>query len=787
MLRSNRKSTTRRRIALFAGILLPLCGLAGTPRLGTDPLHRVMKALSLEEKAALLVGASMEDYSGEGSVAGRTLRHIAGSAGTTVPLPQYGIPPTVMADGPAGLRIDPHRANDPATYYCTAFPVGTMIASTWNTELIEQVGAAIGNEVLAYGCDVILGPGMNIQRHPLCGRNFEYYSEDPLLSGKCGAAMVRGIQSQGVGTSVKHFVANNQEGLRLQNDARVSQRALREIYLRGFEIAVREGKPWTVMSSYNRLNGPYTQENRELLTTVLREEWGYDGIVVTDWIGKRNTVAQVQAGNDLMMPGEAAQAREIVQAVQDGTLAEEEVDRCVRRILEYVMRTPRFRGHVPSNRPDFERNAAIARRAAAEGMVLLRNENNTLPLPQGGRIALFGVNAYDYIACGTGAGYVYSSYKVDLNQGLENGGFILDSVADDLYRKYVSFGEALYAEQNERLVLGNRFYTPESPLTPEFIAARAAANDIAVVSFGRLAGEGNDRPTADFYLSEAERTLLERVCEAFHAENKRVVVVLNIGGVVETASWRELPDAILVSWQGGQEAGNATVDVLSGKVTPSGRLPMTFPMDYTDHPSTRNFPLNYRSHRGDWADDAPERKIRNLGYTLYEEDIWVGYRHFSTRAPERVAYPFGYGLSYTTFSWDDAAIRHNGKRCQVTLRVTNTGTRPGKEVVELYTAAPEGGVVKPVRELRAFAKSRELQPGESQTVTLEFAIDDLASFDEEASAFVTQAGEHTVELARSADDILLRLPLTVRAKTRPVHRVLQPRESIVGSDQTSRQ
>ena len=262
----------KQRMCGLLSLLLPLENLAtDVPQLGKDSVQRIVKSMTLEEKASLLVGLSMEDYGGEGSVAGHTLRYIPGSAGTTAPMPRYGIPPTVMADGPAGLRIDPVRKGDSLTYYCTAFPVGTMLASTWNTKLIEQVGSAIGNEVLEYGCDVILGPGMNIHRNPLCGRNFEYYSEDPLLSGKCGAAMVRGIQSQGVGASIKHFAANNQEGLRLQNDAHVSQRALREIYLRGFEIAVREGKPWTVMSSYNRLNGSYTQENRELLTTVLRD------------------------------------------------------------------------------------------------------------------------------------------------------------------------------------------------------------------------------------------------------------------------------------------------------------------------------------------------------------------------------------------------------------------------------------------------------------------------------------------------------------------------------------
>lgn len=779
MLQSNLESLLRQTGGLLLGLLLPAWGLgADAPRLGVVPVERIVQAMTLEEKAALLVGASMEDYSGEGSVAGRTLRHIPGSAGTTVPMPQYGIPPTVMADGPAGLRIDPLRKGDPQTYYCTAFPVGTMLASTWNPELLEEVGAAIGNEVLEYGCDVILGPGMNIHRNPLCGRNFEYYSEDPLLSGKCGAAMVRGIQSQGVGTSIKHFAANNQESLRLQNDARVSQRALREIYLRGFEIAVREGKPWTVMSSYNRLNGPYTQENRDLLTTILRDEWGYDGIVVTDWIGRRNTVAQVHAGNDLMMPGEASQSEEIVRAVREGRLDERDVDLCVRRMLEYVMRTPRFRGYTPSNRPDFARHAATARRAAAEGMVLLRNEQTTLPLTRESRIALFGVNAYDYIGCGTGAGFVYAPYMTSLDRSFAEAGFRLDSLTGALYAGYRTFGEALFAEQNARLVLGNRLYPPENPLTEEFIAARAATNDVAVISFGRLAGEGNDRPLADFYLSDNERLLLERVCTAFHAAGKRVVVVLNIGGVVETASWRDLPDAILVGWQGGQEGGRATVDVLGGTVSPSGRLPMTFPMDYEDHPSARNFPLNYRSHRGDWADDAPERRVRNLGYTDYEEEIWVGYRYFSTWAPERAAYPFGFGLSYTTFAWSEARIGKSGDECRVTLRITNTGDRPGKEVVELYVAAPESTLPKPRRELRALAKSRELAPGESETVTLRFRTEDLASFDPARTAFVRDAGCYTVELARSADEVQIRLPLRLRGAVRRVHDVLNPQQPL---------
>ena len=326
--------------------------------------------------------------------------------------------------------------------------------------------------------------------------------------------------------------------------------------------------------------------------------------------------------------------------------------------------------------------------------------------------------------------------------------------------------------------MGEKWFVPETTLTPEFIASRAADSDAAIAALGRNSGEYNDRPTSDFYLTEAERELLESVCSAFHAAGKKVVVVLNIGGVIETMSWKELPDAILLAWQGGLEAGNAMADVLSGHVSPSGRLPMTFPADYSDHPSSKNFPLDYRGRRGDWADDAPERHLRNLGFTCYEEDIWVGYRYFSTHAPEAVSYPFGYGLGYTTFEWTDAAVRRSGTDYAVTLRVTNTGSRAGREVVELYVAAPQGALPKPVRELRAFAKSRELQPGESQALTLRFAAADLASFDERISAFVVDSGRYMAELGRSADDIVQRLPFVAKASERKVHDVLKPQEPL---------
>ena len=378
-----------------ASVMLVACAIPASAqvKLQADNVDAVLKAMTLEEKATLCIGYSRAQSTETGDMIGQHADLVPGAAGMTRPNERLGIPVTVLADGPAGIRIQPTRPGTSDTFYATGFPVGTALACTWNQELVEEVGKSIGNEVLEYGADVLLAPGMNIHRSPLCGRNFEYYSEDPVVTGKIAAAYVRGIQSNNVGTSIKHFAANSQETNRTGVNEVVSQRALREIYLKGFEIAVKEGKPWTVMSSYNKLNGPLTQENRELLTTVLREEWGFDGIVMTDWIGLRNTAAQIHAGNDLMEPGNQAQINDLIEKVKAGVIPESDVDICAKRILQYIVKTPRFKGYKFSNKPDLKAHAAVTRQSATEGMVLLKNNAETLPMKNVKKAAVFGITS----------------------------------------------------------------------------------------------------------------------------------------------------------------------------------------------------------------------------------------------------------------------------------------------------------------------------------------------------------------------------------------------------------
>ncbi len=758
-------------LALAAGTL----AVSAQPKLSENNIDEVIKAMTLEEKAKLVVGGGWGSMAA-GSMTASDERTVPGAAGTTQAIPRLGIPLTVLADGPAGLRINPTRQGDSQTYYCTGYPVGTVLACTWNTQLVEELLTTMGQEVHEYGVDVLLAPGMNLHRNPLCGRNFEYFSEDPLLSGKISAAYVKGVQKNDVGVSVKHYAANNQEINRNENNARISQRALRELYLKNFEIAIREAKPWTVMSSYNKLNGSYTQQSHDLLTGILRDEWGYDGIVMTDWGNKAGTVNAVQAGNDLMEPGADSESQRIVEAVNNGTLDIADLDRNVKRMLEYIVKTPHFKHYQFSNKPDLEGHAKLVREAAAEGMVLLKNNGN-LPMEAKGNIALFGLSAYKSIAGGTGSGNVNKPYIRNISEGLEAAGFTLDSRLADFYakhREYVASQSALGMGGGRNVMLGEAVL-PEVAINQSAVQSCAQRNDAAVIVIGRNAGEGDDRRMVDdFELTDVERSLIRDVCNEFHKVGKKVTVVMNIGGVIETASWKGQPDAILLAWTPGQEVGNSVADVLTGKSNPSGKLSMTFPLSYLDIPSSANFPYNGQVQQQQGRGFGG-RNIGNkdIDYTNYAEGIWVGYRYFNTAGVE-VSYPFGYGLSYTTFSYSKPTVKAKNGGFEATITVKNTGKVAGKEIVEIYVSAPDGGLVKPSEELKAFGKTKLLQPGESQTLTFSADAYTLASFNEEASEWQTAAGKYTVKFAASATDVRATAAFSAKKAAWKVENLLAP-------------
>ncbi|MDR3367439.1 MAG: glycoside hydrolase family 3 C-terminal domain-containing protein [Prevotellaceae bacterium] len=757
-------------------------GFAADPQLGVASIDDVIKAMTVEEKVDLLVGAERRVGEGFSAEVGKSMSLVPGAAGTTQPIPRLGIPPVVLADGPAGLRISPIREGTDETFYCTAFPVATLLASSWNTELIENIGKAIGAEVLDYGVDVLLAPALNLHRNPLCGRNFEYYSEDPLLVGKITAAMVRGVQSKGVGTSIKHFAANSQETSRGANDVRITQRALRELYLKGFEIAVRESQPWTVMTSYNKINGVYTSESRELLTDILRDEWGFAGTVMTDWNGGVDPPLQIHAGNDLLMPGALAQRDAILEAVRIGQLSEKDVDTDVRRILELVLKSPRFRGYKFSNRPDLKAHAELTRASATEGMVLLKNSGNVLPLTNK-NIAVFGITSYDFIAGGTGSGDVNEAYTISLGEGLTGAGFVNNRGVQELYDSHIAAeNERNKPDPNNPWARFFRIRPSEFLPEPAVLEKAAAEASVALLTIGRNSGEFADRKLPnDFELSEVEQQLIANICKAFHAAGKKVVVILNIGGVIETASWKEQPDAILLAWQPGQEGGNSVADILSGKASPSGKLPMTFPISYMDIPSSSNFPFDapppgptsFMSVKP--ASGEEKEPVRNVDYTLYEEDVYVGYRYFDAFG-KATSYPFGYGLSYATFEYAQPKVQQSGNDYLVSLTVKNTGKTAAKEVVQLYVSAPNARLSK---ELKAFAKTKALQPGESENIALKVSVADLASFDEAASAWVAVAGEYKLLLGASSTDIknTLRINVAQQLQTK-VHNVLKPHTEI---------
>lgn len=742
---------------------------AQLPQLGKAANSKIINSMTVQEKARLIMGLGMNVPGLTDNMlppdTAKAYNPVDGSAGVTYAIPRLGIPAIVLADGPAGMRINPTRANDKATYYCTAFPIGTLLASTWDERTIKKVGQAIGNEIKEYGADILLAPALNIHRNPLGGRNFEYYSEDPLVSGKSAAAYINGVQENGVGTSIKHFAANNHESNRMKIDVEVDQRALREIYLRGFEIATAASKPWTLMSSYNKINGTYTSQNYDLITTILQKEWNYKGLVMTDWFAGDDGAAQMNAGNHMIMPGTKMQYDQILDAVKNGSLKMSVLDANVDKVLNLIMRSQTFKHYKYSNKPNLAANAIVAKNAAADGFVLLKNERNTLPLKGAAvKIALFGNSAYHTIAGGTGSGDVHKAYAISIADGLGKH-FIVNK---DLQQQYNAYLE----EADKKIKKPAMMFMPtelpaEKIITAEEATTLANNSEVAILTIGRTSGEFVDRKLEnDFYLTETEKANLKIISNAFHVRNKSLIVLLNISGIIEMKSWQDMADAVFLVWQPGQEGGNAVKDVISGAVNPSGKLATTFPVEFTDVPSSKGFP------------GTPAEMPTNVKYT---EGIYVGYRYFEkNKVP--VVYPFGYGLSYTTFSYNDIKISSDvfTNELTVTADITNSGKTAGREVVEMYVGAPADKMDKPVKELKGFVKTDLLQPGKKQTVTFTIAKRDLASFDESQSAWIAEKGLYTIYVGSSSADIKLNAAFSLnnQVTVQKVNNVLASKQAI---------
>ena len=770
-------------------LLLAMGSVCAAPKelkLNENNIDKVIKELTLQEKAHLVVGARLADNKDAGGEIGYTKKLVPGVAGTTYPIERLGIAPVVMADGPSAVRLAVKREGEDKLYYATNIPSEILLASSWNDDATFSMGAILGEECRDYGIDVLLGPGVNMMRNPLCGRNYEYFSEDPLLAGKMAAAMVNGIESKGVGACPKHFAVNNQELNRLHNDARVSQRALREIYLKNFEITIKESQPWTIMTSYNHINGTHSSESRELLETVLRDEWGFKGLVVNDWGGGYDAAKQIWAGNDLIEPGRYAEVKRIMEAVKSGELAEADLDRCVKRVLELVVKSIRHKGYKFSNNPNLAENAKLARQVEPEGFVLLKNEQSALPLKQEQKVALFGIGSYNLIVSNSvSLRTVWASGgSINLNKGLENAGVVLNEALDKKYTKHLQ-SEIKRLTPFWKL---RRWCTydlrPVELRDIRNVTGRAAEeSDIAVITIGRNSSEAFDRHVErDFNLNMNEQAMIAAVSRDFHSKGKKVVVVLNICGPIETASWRDKVDAILVTWLPSQEAGNSIADALLGKVSPSGHLPNSFPMKYADVPS-QNFPHN----EVEWCSESGKNLSRtftqkqpiyydipNIDYTNYVEDIYIGYRHYATRNVE-VAYPFGFGLTYSTFEMGNMQVKEKKGGYAVSCTVKNTGKFPAKQVVQLYSSELKPEIDRPAIELRAYAKTPLLQPNEECTVEMFIKQTDLMSFSEKRCAWHLAKGDYDLSLGFDSQTRPLTHRVTVKEeKVEKVHNVMLP-------------
>lgn len=661
-------------------------------------IKKLISQMTLEEKASLCSGLDFWH---------------------TKPIERLGIPSIRMSDGPHGLRKEETMFSK--TVPATCFPPASCLSASWDRNLIERVGKAIGEECQAENVQILLGPGVNIKRSPLCGRNFEYYSEDPLLSSEMAKHFIKGVQSEGVGTSIKHFAANNQEHRRLTVSAEVDERTLREIYLASFEKAVKEAKPWTVMCSYNRVNGVYASENEFLLTKVLREEWGFEGFVVSDWGAVNDRVKGLSAGLDLQMPYDGGWGdKKIIEAVKKGELPEEVLDKAVERILNIVFKA--IENKKENATYDKEAHHRIAREVARECFVLLKNEEKILPLKKEGRIGLIGAFARKPQIQGGGSAHVNPT--------------MVDDAVEEIKKLVEGKAEIIYAD-------GYKIETDEvDEKLIEEAKEVAKKSDVVVIFAGlpeRYESEGFDRP--HMKMPENHNRLIEEIAKI----NKNVVVVLSNGAPIEMP-WVDKVKAILETYRGGQAWGGAVADVLFGVVSPSGKLPETFPKKLSDNPSYLFFP-----GEGDRSE--------------YREGIFVGYRYYDKKEME-VLFPFGHGLSYTTFEYSDLSLDKkemtDEEILRVKVKVKNTGDMKGKEIVQLYVRDVKSSVIRPDKELKGFVKV-ELEPKEEKEVTFELDKRAFAYYNVEIKDWYVETGEFEILIGRSSRDIVLKDTVFVRS------------------------
>lgn len=671
----------------------------GLPQLTPDGVLCVVAAMTDEEKAHMVAGV---------------LNPVkAGASGGTYAIDRLGVPSITVNDGPAGVR------------YGTAvwYPSVHNLTASWDPDLIAQVGESIGEDSLALGIDIVLGPGMNIQKNVLCGRNFEYCSEDPILTGVMSSAYVRGMQSTGAGACIKHFATNNQETARGSTSSNVTERALREIYLKAFGMVISDADPLTVMSSYNCLNGLHTSVNRDLLTGILREEFGFEGFVMSDWGAAGSMTDKVNAGNDINMPGNETDPEDVLAACRAGLMDSLALNTACRNILSVVAKSPTFAGLAMNTRVDTKNHNKLAAEAAAHTIVLLENENATLPLSKGTTVAVFGNGAFKTVFGGAGSGGVSTNLSVSIMDGLRR-----------------SDGLTVYDPQ------GNPFRgcdyhdamdpSKDIPVTEAYARETAEGADVAIIVISRGSTEGEDRSVlkGDFLLNDTEADMIERVSEAFHAKGKRVIAVLNMGSPMEVASWRDQVDALLYLGYAGQGSGTALASVLTGEVNPSAKTAMSWPVDYDSTPAANYFP-------GSAVD------------VTYYEDIYVGYRYYSTFGVE-TAYPFGYGLSYTAFAYSDFAVKEKGDgTLTATVTVKNTGSVAGREIVQLYITKPETLQEQAKLELCGFGKTRLLAPDESETLTITIRAEALMTYDTANSRWILDQGDYVLSVGASVEDI----------------------------------